>query len=336
MDTESNDDLRLLADTAQQFAQEFASTGHTDGLDKDPWAAMHELGFAGAGLSEDRGGSGFGAHGIAVIAEAMGSTAVPVHYAVDGSFLPTLLAEADLNGLLTQTLEGRVRLAVDAGLLDGEDKQNGDTRIAFGPAGAEALLCLNTDESGPALMLASGPFAEKRAIDGRTLLTGGAGDLQGRALARGERVRAAVMAAKTRALAAAAADSLGAMSALFTQTLDYMRVRRQFGQSLSNFQTIQFRLVDMSIRLEEARALSAAAAAAIDECRVDADRLARAAWVQALWSGRDIAQEAVQLHGGIGMTAESGIAPLVKRLLTSEFIFGQPEGHMADYRALSA
>lgn len=336
MDSAKNDDLRLLADAVRQFAREHGATRQS-ARNKTTWAAMHELGFAGAGLAEMHGGSGLGANGVAVIAEALGSTAVPVHYAVDGVFLPVLLAEAGLHDLLTKTLEGRIRLAVDTSLLDGHSEQQDEHRMAFGPTGAEAVLSLRLDENGPALMLSRGPVTEKPMTDGRTVLTGGAHDSQqSRILAQGKPVEAAVISAKTRALAAAAADSLGAMDALFSQTLDYMRVRRQFGQPLASFQTIQFRLVDMSIRLEEARSLSAAVATAIDEGHAHADRLARAAWVQALWSGRDIAQEAVQLHGGIGMTAASGIAPLVKRLLVSEFIFGQAEEHMADYRALSA
>lgn len=331
----ANDDLRLLADAARQFARAHAATGQAAG-NTTTWAAMHDVGFAGAGLTEAHGGSGLGANGVAVIAEALGSTAVPVHYAVDGVFLPVLFAQTGLDDLLAKTLEGRLRLAVDAGLLDGQGEQQGEHRMAFGPSGAEALLSLQFTEKKPVLMLSCGFFTEKRTLDGRTVMSVGKRDSQGHALVQGEQLRGAIAAAKTRALAAAAADSLGAMNVLFTQTLDYMRIRRQFGQSLSSFQTIQFRLVDMSIRLEEARSLSAAAADAIDEDDPDAGRLARAAWVQALWSGQDIAQEAVQLHGGIGMTAASGIAPLVKRLLVSEFIFGQAEEHMADYRALSA
>jgi alkylation response protein AidB-like acyl-CoA dehydrogenase len=79
-----------------------------------------------------------------------------------------------------------------------------------------------------------------------------------------------------------------------------------------------------------------AAAEAQDNGAADARALTLAAWVQTLWSARHIAQEAVQLHGGIGMTEECAISPLVKRLLVNEHSFGQAEAYMSAYRQLAA
>ncbi len=337
MDMGNDGELRLLADAMQRFACEHAPSGAVSDGAGMAWSGMRELGLAGAVLSEADGGSGLGSSGAAVIAQALGRTAVPLHYCVEGVFLPLLLVAAGERELLNELLEGRIRLAVGASLLDGVPDERGASPMAFGPPDSGAVLFLDAAANGPALILRTGAFTPKRMADGRAAITGFAqGHEEARVLSAGERVEQALAVAKTAALAAASADMLGAMGVLFEQTLEYMRMRNQFGQPLARFQTIQFRLVDMSIRLEEARALSAAAASAIDERRTDAGRLARAAWVQALWSGREIAQEAVQLHGGIGMTAECAIAPLVKRVLVNELIFGQAERHMADYRALSA
>lgn len=120
------------------------------------------------------------------------------------------------------------------------------------------------------------------------------------------------------------------MEALLEQRLEHLRTRRQFGQPLGHFQALRFRMVDASTAIEESRALGTAAARAIDAAQADA------AWTRALWSGRTLAEAAIQMHGAVGMTADCGISVLVCRLLINEHLFGPAELHMARYRALAA
>lgn len=138
-------------------------------------------------------------------------------------------------------------------------------------------------------------------------------------------------------LVAAAADNLGATQLLYEMTLTYAKTRRQFGRRIADFQHIQFRLVDLWIKLDEARSLVKAAALAASEDHAQAAELARQAWIQSLWSGTACGEEAVQIHGAIGMTDEHLVGDFFKRILVNAFLFGPADYHLArcDLRAAS-
>ncbi|WP_158442382.1 acyl-CoA dehydrogenase family protein [Paracoccus aminophilus] len=308
-------DLEVLARSVARFADEAKGT--------DPLPGLAELGLIGAGLSEAQGGAEAGAQGEAAIATEIGRAGLQATPALECVLVPLLLAGTDLG---TQVSAGAARVAVSGNLLDARPDHAGLPFTAFGPEGATQVLML--DGSG-ALRLAPLPGPARQMIDGRAIWTVPPVDA-GTVIAGGAE---ALPLALARALSAAAADATGAMGALYEMTLAYMRERRQFGQALGSFQTIQFRMVDLSIALEEARALSGAAARALDAQDPRAAQLAHAAWVQAVTSGGLIAREAVQLHGGIGMTEESATAPLVKRLTVDEQVFGGVEAHLGRYRA---
>ncbi|MGO4835921.1 acyl-CoA dehydrogenase family protein, partial [Rhizobiaceae sp. 2RAB30] len=145
---------------------------------------------------------------------------------------------------------------------------------------------------------------------------------------------AVLRATKDAALLAAAAENLGAMQRLFDMTLEYAKTRKQFGRAIGSFQAIQFRLVDLWIQLDEARSLVMTATMAADEGRADAAKLAAAAWIQTLWSGKAICEEAIQIHGAMGMTEECAVGRYVKRMLVNELVFGSAEHHLGRYRSL--
>lgn len=184
-------------------------------------------------------------------------------------------------------------------------------------------LCWQRDAVLPAIALVAlaragqdGPLA--RFIEGEAIgFADGGLRLDGAELAHGDGPAVAAPLAELRAAATitAAADHLGAMQQLFAMTLEYSRTRQQFGRPLSSFQALQHRLVDMFVAVEETRALVMAAAMAASESRADAPHLAAAAWDKARTRGQQIAQEAIQLHGGIGMTAECRVGDYVKRML---------------------
>lgn len=137
-------------------------------------------------------------------------------------------------------------------------------------------------------------------------------------------------------LLAAAAENLGAMQTLFDLTLDYARTRNQFGRAIGSFQTIQFRLVDLWIKLDEARSLVMTATMATNDGHEDAHRLTIAGWIQTMWSARAISEEAIQIHGAIGMTQEFDVSRYVKRILLNQLVFGSAERHLQYYRSLAA
>lgn len=128
-----------------------------------------------------------------------------------------------------------------------------------------------------------------------------------------------------RAAAASCAEASGAMAALYDMTLAYTKQRRQFGQTIGSFQIIQHKLVDMFMAVETARSM--AALAAIAAGRDDGARDISAAKAHiADWS-RFVAQQAVQLHGAVGMTDEYPAGRYFKRLTALELVYGDAAWH---------
>lgn len=127
------------------------------------------------------------------------------------------------------------------------------------------------------------------------------------------------------------AEAVGAMDALLQKTLDYTRTREQFGQSLASFQALQHRLADMYMELEQARSIVLMAALALDaggDRVVEAVSAAKARVGQA---ARLVGQEAVQLHGGMGVTDELDVGHYFKRLTAIEALYGNTDEHLARY-----
>lgn len=131
------------------------------------------------------------------------------------------------------------------------------------------------------------------------------------------------------ARAALCAEAVGAMDESLKTTVEYLKTRKQFGVPIGSFQSLQHRAADMFVALEQARSMSMFAAMASDFD--DADERAKAvaaAKVQIGRSGKFIGQQAVQLHGGIGMSMEAKIGHYFKRLTIIENTFGDSDYHV--------
>jgi len=134
------------------------------------------------------------------------------------------------------------------------------------------------------------------------------------------------------ACAAAAAEATGIMEALIEATLEYLKTRKQFGVPLSTFQALQHRLADMAIAAEQADSM--ALLAAIEMQNPDpAARIRQASGAKAFVSeyARKVGQEAIQLHGGIGVTDELQVAHYFKRITTLNMLFGDADYHLRRY-----
>ncbi|MEP6883931.1 MAG: acyl-CoA dehydrogenase [Gammaproteobacteria bacterium] len=146
----------------------------------------------------------------------------------------------------------------------------------------------------------------------------------------------AIEAALDIGLAALCAEAVGVMQALLDATVDYVRERQQFGQPIGRFQVLQHRIADMLIHLESARSMSYLAALRCTSADVGERRRALSAAKAVIGqAGRFIGQQAVQLHGGMGMTDELKVSHLFKRLTAATLIFGDSDTHLQRYAALS-
>jgi alkylation response protein AidB-like acyl-CoA dehydrogenase len=138
-----------------------------------------------------------------------------------------------------------------------------------------------------------------------------------------------------RAVAAYCAEAVGAMAALIEITGNYLKTRRQFGVPLGSFQALQHRMADMLMRLEQARSMSLLAADRVE--REDAERRRPAIAAAKMLIGRAarfVGEQAVQLHGGVGVTDELSVSHYFKRLVAIDATFGDAEYHLAAYSAL--
>jgi len=132
------------------------------------------------------------------------------------------------------------------------------------------------------------------------------------------------------AIAALAAEAVGAMGAMHEITVDYLKQRKQFGVPIGNFQVLQHRAGEMLIALEQARSMAMLATMMAEEPNAEERRKAiSAAKVQIGRSGRFIGQQAIQLHGGIGMTMEYKVGHYFKRVTMIDTMFGDADYHLA-------
>ena len=131
------------------------------------------------------------------------------------------------------------------------------------------------------------------------------------------------------AIAAMCAEAVGAMATMHELTVDYLKTRRQFGREIGSFQILQHRAVDMLIALEQARSMAMFATMMSTEEDVSERRNAvSAAKVQIGRSGKFIGQQAIQLHGGIGMTMEYKVGHYFKRVTMIDTMFGDADHHL--------
>jgi alkylation response protein AidB-like acyl-CoA dehydrogenase len=135
------------------------------------------------------------------------------------------------------------------------------------------------------------------------------------------------------------AEAIGAMEALFAATLDYLKTRQQFGVPIGKFQALQHRMADMYIHLEQARSMALLAAVRLRSASGDEGRAAErrqgvsAAKYRVGQAARFVGQQAVQLHGGMGVTDELPAAHYFKRLSTIELSMGDADHHLARFMA---
>jgi alkylation response protein AidB-like acyl-CoA dehydrogenase len=204
-----------------------------------------------------------------------------------------------------------------------------------GEAGdAEGVSLFRVPRAAPGVVLDAYPTVDgQRAADvylqAVELPVGSRLGAEGKALA-------AVEAALDIGLAALCADAVGVMQALVDATVDYVRVRQQFGQPIGRFQALQHRIADMLVHLESARSMSYLAALRCTAPDVGERRRALSAAKAVIGqAGRFVGQQSVQLHGGMGMTDELKVSHWFKRLTAAQLMFGDSDTHLQRYAALT-
>ena len=137
------------------------------------------------------------------------------------------------------------------------------------------------------------------------------------------------------AVAAVGAEAVGVLRKLHEGTLDYAKQRKQFGTAISNFQVLQHRMVDMFIEVEQAVSMTYMATIKLDESDAERAKAVSAAKVRIGRACKFVGQNAIQIHGGMGMTDELAIGHYFKRASIIEGLFGSVDHHLKRYEGLS-
>ena len=355
---------RLLLDNYGDLNQRLAYMKQPQGYSSKLWQQYAELGLLGIPFAEEYGGLGQGLTETMIVAEAFGrALAVEPYFAtvvLCGGALrhagnKALLAElvpAIVQGNLTLALahqerQARYDLADTATTARADGKGGytleGEKCVVLAGGSADQLIVTarasggRRDRSGIGLFLVDAKANGVTRRDYPTQDGFRAADIALSAVRVGP--EGVLAAADTglqvlervvdEAIAALAAESVGAMGALHELSVDYLKTRKQFGVPIGSFQVLQHKAVDMFTALEQARSMAYyATMMAADPDPNERHKAIAAAKVQVGRSARFVGETAIQLHGGIGMTMEYKAGHYFKRLTMIDMAFGDADHHL--------
>lgn len=338
MDFTLDAEQRALRDTIRSIAAAHAPTRtgdvpvgpgrHDSGL----WSALADAGALGLPFAEESGGFGASAVEAGIVATELGRGGLATAFAdalvagsllaqggselldsvIDGSALvmPVLAEPGRAYATMTQTTASRT----------GDDWTVSGTRgpVPAGSAATHVIVPADTGD-GVGIFLVESPSI----TDGLVELDDTAASL----LVAPEQEQVAMSRAVALGTVVLCAEAVGAMDAALTMTAEYLKSRKQFGVPLMTFQTLTQRAADMYMSVELARSTALFATMALAEDPDDWATASRAKVVVGQ-TGRHVGQEAIQLHGGIGMTAEYAVGHLTTRLTEIEQTFGSTRQHL--------
>jgi pimeloyl-CoA dehydrogenase small subunit len=369
MDFDFTEEQRLLKESVDrfiadryEFEQRKGFAKSEAGYSSDNWKQFADLGLLAIPFAEEHGGFGGGPIETMIVMEAFGRGLVLEPYfptvVLGGSLLRHGGSEAQKSELIPKIASGDLGVAFAHGERQARyDLADVETRAKKSGAGyllnGEKSLVLNGDSADMLIVSArvAGSQRERSGI-GLFLVNANAKGVSRRGYPTQDGLRAAeislsgVEVAADRiisedalpiiervvdeAIAALAAEAVGAMAEMHALTVDYLKTRKQFGVAIGAFQALQHRAVDMFVALEQARSM--AMLATMMSAEDDAETRTRAisgAKVQIGRSAKIVGQGAIQLHGGVGMTMELKVGHYFKRATMIDVMFGDADHHLA-------
>ena len=375
MNFEHTEERRMLADSLNRYIAEqydFETRNRIaasrQGFSSAQLEKFAELGVIGALLREEDGGFGGAGFDIAVVFEALGrglvlepllasavlaAEAIAVSGSEQQKMVLGRIAEGDAIATFAHDepgthyelsrVQATARREGEGWLLDGvksvvASAEHADLFVVSARSAGAA-----DDEAGISLFLVPAGAAGLSIAGAPTMDGGRVGEvrfdgvrLEADALLGAEGQAYPVLErAVGRGILALCAEALGAMEAAKEATLDYLRTRKQFGVAIGSFQALQHRMADLLLEIEQARSAVINAAAALDLDRLPRERALSSAKASIGRIGTLVAEESIQLHGGIGMTWELPLAHYAKRLVMIDHQLGDEDHHLERYIALT-
>jgi alkylation response protein AidB-like acyl-CoA dehydrogenase len=372
MFTSLTEEQRLLTESLERFRQQDYTfekrrqhLKKLGGPDDPAWSMLTEMGWLAATLPEAHGGLGGSGTDLAILMEQFGRALMV------SAFVPSVALGATalrIGGSTEQQAkhlpalaEGREKLALayleESGQHDPAQVETRAVRdgaeyvidgrksaVLFGSLADHLLVSARTAQ-GISLFLVPARSAGLTVDAYRTHDDAHAADITLEKV----RVPAAGLVGKEggalpiietaldTGIAALCAEAVGIMWVMHDLTLDYIKVRKQFGVALGSFQALQHRMVNIYMTCQLAQSITMAAVAALDSGDATArGRAVSAAKAQIGRAARHVGEDAIQLHGGIAMTDEYAVGHYFKRLTMIRLTFGDEEFHLRRYRALGA
>jgi pimeloyl-CoA dehydrogenase small subunit len=365
MDLDLTEEQRLLSETVTRFVADRYDFQSRDKYLREPqgfsraiWSELAQLGLLALPFAEEDGGFGAGGIETMLVMQALGSGLVVEPYLTTvilcGTALRMAATPAQKSALLPGLVGGETFLSLahaerctprhtlidirttaeqcnGGWVLDGQkiavlNGDSADTLIVSARTGNDVTLFLIDAKAPGAHMRGRPAYDGGRIAEVRFSGVHAAPDaVLGRPGSGADILKTAIETAT----AALAAEAVGIMAEMLATTVEYLKTRRQFGVAIGSFQALQHRCVDMLIQVELARsmALFAAVSLALENPAERARNIA-AAKVQIGRSGKFVGQQAVQLHGAIGITAEYKVGHAFKRLTAIDTLFGDANYHL--------
>lgn len=367
MDFQFSEEQVLLRDTTREMlSRKYDPESRLKTIDselgwsRDVWKQLAEVGVLGLGFDEDAGGQ---IEVLAVLTE-IGRRLAPepvLHAALGPGALIAEVGSEQQRGLLDEVAVGERLLAfahLETGMRlpsaavstkavrDGESWTLSGSKnpVLAGDSADTLVVSAQLPEGGTGLFLVDASAAQRspyRTFDGQRAAQIDFDSAPAEALGEATDASEAIARALVRITSGLCAEALGAMEEALRLTSEYLTQRKQFGVTLSKFQTLTQRAADMYVSLELARSMTFYAAMSVADENLDPTIAARAK-LQIGRSGRHIAQESIQLHGGIGVTAEYPISHYAARLTAIDHTLGSASdqlhvliGQLDDYEVVA-
>ncbi len=360
--------LRKFLNTGYGFDARAKIITSSAGFSEDVWAAMAEMGILGVPFDAEHGGFGGNTVDMMVVMEALGEALVVEPYlatvGLGGRFIARGGTVAQQKQILPSLIAGKTKMAF-AQTEPGARYELARVSTRATPSGDGWVL------EGDKRAVLHGGCADLLVVSART--AGAEGDAHGISVFLVERgapgvtvsdyrgldnlrladvrlsgvrvARAGLLGAEGEggplieevvdyATALVCAEAVGAIKYAHDATLDYLKTRRQFGVPIGSFQALQHRMVDILIAYEQARSIACLACVKVETADgAERRRIVSAAKIKIADAARHVSQEAVQLHGGMGMTEELKISHTFRRLTTIAQAFGDADHHLARFAA---
>ena len=338
------------------------------GFGDNNWQKFAELGWLGISTSEDNGGFGGSAIESMLIMEAFGKGLVVEPFLetiiMSGGLIDEHGSDQQKSSILEPAIAGQLHLALayaepqsrfNLSDVVTEAKSDGDNFILNGyksvvmngPSANKIIISARTsgtqlEENGITLFIVDGDSeglnkTNYKTVDGRRAsdltienVSVSKDDIVGQIDEGFDILDSSI----DRAILAISAEAVGAMEVLYKTTVEYTKTREQFGTSIGKFQVLQHRMVDMFMEYEQCKSLLYMATMKHEEGSADAKKAISGLKYQVGKAGRFIGQQAVQLHGGMGVTDELNVGHYFKRLTTVGTIFGNSDYHLKKYSSL--